>query len=287
MSYAFARTDADLETALRRIALSELDGAIARLTAPGALEAGAVHDIRKRVKKLRALIRLVRSGFAAYAAENAALRDAGQALSGTRDAAVRLATFDSLATDAPAEMLRLRAPLQDAAAFATAPPPADLPGRFHDLRERAQDWSLNGRDSRILAEGLAVARGRAVLAMRKAARHPEVEVFHDWRKRAKDHWYHARLLTPIWPAVMKPVTMEADALGEALGNHHDLAVLYQHCATLPEASRDGLAALQERVSAAQATIEAQAFDLGHRLFAGDPDEMAALWLDWRKVWRRG
>ena len=39
------------------------------------------------------------------------------------------------------------------------------------------------------------------------------------------------------------------------------------------------------IAAASLAIEATAFPLGARLFAGDPEEMADLWLKWWKIWR--
>ena len=50
---------------------------------------------------------------------------------------------------------------------------------------------------------------------------------------------------------------------------------------VPEA-RELLAAA---VRDAQTAIESSAFALGARLFAGNPEEMADLWLKWWKIWR--
>ena len=38
------------------------------------------------------------------------------------------------------------------------------------------------------------------------------------------HWYHARLLSQLWPAVMKPHIDSTKELSGLLGTHHDLAV---------------------------------------------------------------
>jgi hypothetical protein len=58
----------------------------------------AVHEARKDLKKLRAVLRLVRDdlGDAVYRSENVRFRDAGRMLSGARDAHVRVETLAAL-----------------------------------------------------------------------------------------------------------------------------------------------------------------------------------------------
>src|SRR5947209_5639299 len=62
---------------LRRIALGQLDLAIDLLGADGVPDAKSVHEIRKALKRLRALVRVLRHelGEEAFSRENAALRD--------------------------------------------------------------------------------------------------------------------------------------------------------------------------------------------------------------------
>lgn len=287
MTYRFELQDASLTEALRRIARQEIRPVLDQLQADD-LAPATVHDIRKRVKKLRALLRLLRHGMRdVQAAENVILRDAGQALSGQRDAAVRLATFDRLVADgADTAVLALRAHLVAEAAM-PVPPPPDLRRVFADLAQRAAGWELHGPDRRILAEGLADTRDRARAAMRAARESGSDEALHDWRKRAKDHWYQSRLLAAIWPEMMKPLGTEAGRLGEALGDHHDLAVLAEHLAALPDdvARPEVRQAITALARDAQQAIEATAFPLGARIFAGDPEDMADLWLKWWKIWR--
>ena len=64
------------------------------------------------------------------------------------------------------------------------------------------------RDDRFYAGGLA-----------------DVELLHEWRKRVKDLWYHAKLLEEAWPPVLQALGDEAHALADHLGDDHDLGVL--------------------------------------------------------------
>jgi CHAD domain-containing protein len=286
MPYAFDLSDLDLEASLRRVVDEELGAALARLEQIARAE--AVHGIRKSLKKTRALLRLVRTGLASQPAMNLALREVGLALSGRRDADVRLATLDRLFPDPPQVLQPLRAALKAEGGAASGNPPQDLRQALSAIRESLRNASLTGKDDRILRQGLAVTRSKARRAAAAACRNPgAAEVIHDWRKRAKDLWYQSRLFAPCWPDLFKPIVASADRLGESLGDHHDLSVLAAHVAGLPDALVPDLARrmLDARLRDAQARIEAEAFPLSARLLAGDPEDMAALWVDWRRLWR--
>lgn len=41
--------------------------------------------------------------------------------------------------------------------------------------------------------------------MAQAQAKPSVENLHEWRKRVKDLWYQVRLLTPLWPGMLKEI----------------------------------------------------------------------------------
>lgn len=286
MAYAFDLSDTTLSASLRRIFQEELGAALARLDRIDQPE--AVHGIRKNLKKTRALLRMVRGGLHAQPALNIALREIGLALSARRDAQVRVSTLDRLFPDTPEALRPLRSALQSGATSPAEVPHSDLRDRLAALLDRARDLNLSGKDDRILREGLAVTRARAHRAARAAHAAPDIaERVHDWRKRAKDHWYQSRLFAPCWPELFRPIVASADRLGEILGDHHDLSVLAAHVAGLPDATVPDLARhlLDARLRDAQTRIEAEAHPLSARLFAGDPDEVAALWVDWRRVWR--
>ena len=279
MGFRLHPSDRDATALLRRLASEEL-GAVA--------EGSGVHDARKRVKKMRAALRLVRAGFKSGVDESAALRDAAQGLSGQRDAEVMLAVFDRLAgaDEAPALRAHLAARIaaaqDDGAAFAA------FLSAVAPVRDRAQTWAIKGKTARVLAAGLTLTRTRGQRAMARALRAgPESEAMHDWRKRVKDLWYQARLFQPVWPAAMDPVVTAAGDLAEALGDHHDLVVFRAVLADLasdPALSADA-AALHSHAGALQADIADKARQDSARLLAGDPGAVASQWVDWWHLWR--
>jgi CHAD domain-containing protein len=205
----------------------------------------AVHDTRKAIKRLRALLALLEDelGQRAYARENDTLRDIAQRLSGARDAAVMLATLDDLVERHPRKLAarggvrklraRLHAEHRRAEQLTLNDPlvRADVLGELHALRYRIAAWSLPERPGmqlvqpsfqRIYRQGRA-RRARAVHAKRAK----RTLAMHRWRKRVKDLRYAAEMLdrdsrearTPL-----RELARRADELGELLGEEHDLAV---------------------------------------------------------------
>jgi CHAD domain-containing protein len=82
------------------LARKQLSKALGVLDCGGADDRdGAIHEVRKRIKKARALIQLARGAVGRKAIEraNRQLRDAGRPLSAARDAAVLIQALDDLA----------------------------------------------------------------------------------------------------------------------------------------------------------------------------------------------
>ncbi|MDP3897781.1 MAG: CHAD domain-containing protein, partial [Mesorhizobium sp.] len=157
------------------------------------------------------------------------------------------------------------------------------------VRERAGDWRLDADGFDALAEGIGAAVAGARKAMRRARADPAPETVHDWRKRVKDHWYHARLLAPLWPVPMDAHARAADRLGELLGQHHDLAVLTARARAEPGPLGDraaGRKLLRRLVAERQAALEANCFAIGARLLAEPPDALVHRWRAYWKVWRK-
>jgi len=297
MPFRFSRKDKSVETALRRIACEEVDAALAEIGDPTADPHETVHQVRKRAKRLRGLIRLVRPGFSNFAGENAAIRDAARQLSALRDRAGMLETFDKLIAahgnpDAAARFAPLRSWLtegQEAATDSSTLPAslAGFGGELDALRQRTKDWSLDGAGFDALKPGLVktYARGRA--AMRAFAGDPTDANTHEWRKRVKYHWYHTRLLSPARPGPMKTHARLARDLGELLGDRHDLHVL--ETAITESAAQPGTDDLREAFLAVVARrreeMTADALALGHRLYAEKPNALARRWKDWWKAWK--
>ena len=283
MPYAILPEDPSVEAALRRIAREEAEGALKAVRGTGDL-APRVHEMRKTVKKLRGLLRIARPVFPEAKAENAVLRDAGRGLSDLRDAAVQLSTIERLTEDLPEDRrARLLAPFRATAQAQDARAGEDLLPAFGHamaaLRDRSESWTLRRDGWKALEPGLAATWTAARAALKAARKDPSPDPLHEWRKRAKDHWYQARLLQPIWPEMMAPHVTAADALGEILGQVNDLAVLRDRLDAAPLDEGLRLEA-RDLADLRHTALLAEAVPLGRRLFAGKAHVLTDRWGQW-------
>lgn len=227
-----------LSSEVRRIATEEIEGALKQLGTARKNPDKALHESRKRLKSLRALLRLVRSGDETfYRTENARYRKAAANLAQPREAGALIETVDRLLQEFPDETANgaidpARAVLverrdnvlgQDLAGAAEFAETACRSGlrrieklALPDEPERAAD---------ILAEGVRKPMRRARKAIRSAKSRGDAEDFHDLRKAVKTHSKHLSLMKKFWPSPVKARRKALDALGERLGELHDIFVL--------------------------------------------------------------
>lgn len=286
MGYEFER-HASAQQNFRRTALEQIERSIAEIEGVGSLHE-RVHSVRKRGKKLRALLRLVRPVFAGYARENAALRDAAAGLSVLRDAEALIETLDPLVAEAQAvdthpevraflvgRRDRLEAQ-EDTAAVLRA-----FRETLETMRERAERWKLSEGGFDGFAGGLVRTYGEGRDAMKTARRDPTAFHLHEWRKRVKAHAYHSCLLRAAAPDLLRGHREAALHLGELLGDHHNLAVLRETIEGEPDLG-GAMTPLAAGIDARQATLATEAFALGRKVFAERP---AALGRRWRAYWQ--
>ena len=294
--------DRPIRKNVRRLLRRQLDNALADLAEPGALGLEeTVHDVRKRCKKVRGVIRLVRPGLGAeYRRANAEVRDAARELSSLRDAHAMLGAFDHVIAATHGDRLpgdaleRVRAGLLRHAARAAPADAAVLLERARDhlarVRERIDRWAPDD-DVAIVLAGLTDNYRRGRRAFRHALDHPTDEALHEWRKRAKYGWHHVQLLHPVAPSVLGPMAKRLKDLSDGLGDDHDLAVLR---ATILAAPRDfgGRGAVDQAVAlidGVRADLQDRCNRLGARLYAEPPRSygrrVGRYWAAWHALGR--
>ncbi len=276
--------DCPLRDDAAAVADEQLRRAIAELTDPETGAHEAVHQARKRLKKLRGLLRLVRPGLGGrYGAENARFRDLTRRLSGARDARAMIETLDALreryaATLSVSALAPLRKGLLERLHEIDSESETLEVGveaalqELNDARRALDDWKLSGDETALLADGARKTYKRARKAFAKAYESPSVEAFHECRKRTKYHWHHARLLEKAWPRAMKARAGLAKRLSDVLGDDHDLAVLQATLDELPARIRAqaDLSFAEGLIAQRQRELRAAARPLGERLFAEPP-----------------
>jgi CHAD domain-containing protein len=266
---------------IRRMAGEQIDKAIAEICEPSLADHEKIHQVRKRCKQLRALLRLVRPHLGdTYAHENAFFRDAARSLSPLRDAQSVLDAYDALMARFEGEVERARfAAVRRRLTLRKrqrAQEVTDLTQRLDQVRglleaarERVAAWPVDASGAEAWRGGFEQSYRRARRAMSAAYEVPAPEHFHEWRKGVKYHWYHTRILRPLWDKALAARADAGNVLGEMLGSHHDLVVL--RATLLDEAGGFGrgrpISALVELIDRRRSELESDARPLGMRLFA--------------------
>jgi len=290
MSFSFEHDDDSVVAGVRRIALAQIDGALDESRASDVELGEVVHRLRRRCKKLRGLLRLIEPSFKGFADENRTFRDAAARLSGARDAAVVVQTFDTLVKfdekrDEPVIEgdlhNRLRAELagrhgahvSDAAAAAML---EQFRAIMEAARGRVGGWKLRAKGFDALEPGLRETYQRLRWRLKAALEDPTAERCHEWRKETKYHWHHVNLLSAGAPDVLKGRRQLLDELGELLGDHHNLAVLGD--LLTGDKVIVGLgdpAPVRALAAERQDKLVGKAFDLGLQLTAEKPRALSA------------
>lgn len=297
MSYRFK----DRETVpdgIKRIALELLDKAAEQTQPEMKNRDTAIHGTRVAFKKLRALLRLARTNNNAkiFKHEDACFRDAGRRLSKVRDTTAMIEVLDRL-TERYADQL-------DPGAFAELRKPfvvtrrkqradtheaiANVACIIEAARARVTDWPIDDDGFTALHGGLRRVYKKGRTNMAKAQADPTVEHLHEWRKRVKDLWYQVRLLTPLWPAMLKDLAVEFGKLADYLSDNHDLAILRQAVLQHKSEDRTHVEALVALIDQQRGELEVEAKRLGERIYVETPDVFVRRFeLYWRAWYAEG
>lgn len=279
MAYAFEKNE-PAGDAIVRVMREQIARARKQLTDAKAPAEKRIHDARKRFKETRAVVRLVRKPLGErFAVENAWWRDAGRGLAAARDAEAVIEALDKLELP-PAAAGRTRRLLESRrnALRVSEASIAKVVKLLAEAEERLALWPALPGSFDAIEDGLARTYRDGRRAMKTALKRRTASDFHEWRKRVKDHWYHAQLLQHVWPDVMKAYERELASLARALGDHHDLEVL--RGAAGPRAKT-----LLAAIDARQSALAADAGELGARVYAEPPRTWLARMRNYWNVWR--
>jgi hypothetical protein len=282
MTYRF-KLQEPIAQGVRRIALEQIDIAAAKLGSKDDIPT-AIHDARRCLKRLRALLRLIRPGLAdaVYRREAERLVGTGKLLSGARDLFVMQQTlakledrFGAMPNGAAERLRKLLAQGHARSRRSGTDARRQALLRLDQARRLFAGRAAGKIELEHVVDGLEAAYRKARKAFRHAYREDSDEAFHAWRKKVQLHWRHMSLLSRGWPEAMLARAGEAKELSRLLGEDHDYSVLLAFAGE-PGASRlepADLEALAERCRACQADLRAQARPRGERLFAERPDDL--------------
>jgi len=217
---------------LARIVASESRKATEELTSKSRTEE-SVHEARKHVKKIRAVIHLLRSELGDdYARLNRRARSVSHRISEIRDADALIETMTSLRRRYRAVMrvgLRagtatLNARRREAYASLAGSHLSDVKRMLERSRRMLRSRVRRAATGRAVRDGIARGYRRARQEMAEATAGADDSRFHVWRRRVKDHWYQLRLIEGLTTRVHARVRA-LGSLQDWLGEHHNLSVL--------------------------------------------------------------
>ena len=245
----------------------------------------AVHEARKNVKKVRAILKLLQRPLGRrYAGDNNRLRTAARQLSNLRDADAMLQTFEALCASYGATLTPRSSPRSGGAcgvggARSGGGPGSSCTGRFGTCAAPSAACPNASRPAgghRRRAAGFVRSYRRARAAMEDITMASDAAEFHRWRRRVKDHWYQVRLFAPRHRTLSGRVR-SLRRLETDLGDDHDLAVLRDILLGEPEkfgrarTTAIVLGCIEKR----QHTLRRLAVRRGRRLFAASPRRFRA------------
>jgi len=285
-----AEGDSSFGDGLAAAARSIIADARAALADPELSDAEAVHEVRKALKRWRALLRLLARPLSEQAdLMRAEARELMRALSGARDA--------QSALDALADLRKADVPFSETSMETTRARlmeirnAAEQTGFTKEMRERLsryldyatlslERWPLKAIDFDTVADALTSTYRRARQLMPDSWADAAPEHLHDLRRRVVEHRHQMDLIEPLWPRLGQVWAQEAQRLRNQLGACQDIAMIAKFTAPHQPLAhwRSRLAPVIEARRAAHLKTAAR---LAGRLFAEKPKafrrRVAALW----------
>ena len=295
MAYRLKDSEA-LPDGIKRIVLEQIDRALDRLKPKTRNKDRAIHEGRVCFKKIRAVLRLVRTeiGDELFALENAEYRDAGRSLSAVRDTAVVAETLKTVLQHSARQLagsdlkaLRKRLSLsrveQQLDRNEVLVEVAEV---LRVARNRVGTWPLESKDFSALGEGLRRVYKHGLGGFESVRRDASTEGFHQWRKQVKHLLYEISILNPLWPKMLDVLNRELNRLSDYLSEDHDLALLRERALEQAKALGDltDIEGLIRLIDLRRVRLQTRAIALGGRLYSEKPNAFVERLQSYWEVW---
>jgi CHAD domain-containing protein len=317
MAFRFDIPEA-LHKAIPRIARERIDRIIKSLSEKPQPGTESIHEARKDLKSIRALLRLARGSIDGEVRfrENTLFRDAGRSLSTIRDPqalleALKYFSNPHRSNSGPSRekqeairafIAKIRAKIEEKLVDGLPPGVTrSLVKELRQARRRAALWFEGtllppGNEwEMFVGTGLrrTYRKAKNLVWQFEVIGHDTAadQTWHELRKSAKALGYQLRLLKPIWPGMMDAFLEEIDQLTDRLGDANDLAILRAKILNEPyspsetqesgETRRIFLQLLDHR----KQKLHLDAFALARLIYAEKPSQferrVAGYWQIWR------
>ena len=272
------KPDESIAKGLRRLARRELAAASKRVRKADPADSAAIHEARKSVKKVRALLDVMENdGAHGVSGGEKHLRRANRTLSGLRDATAMIETFDQIVREhrtllPPAVSATVRHRLdshkREVERDAKGGPWRDVRREVRRTEGRADRWRPSHAEFGALAPGLHASHRRGRQAMQRALRKEKADDFHEWRKQIKTLRYGLQLIEDRGLGIQH----DAEALDRAqtlLGDDHNVEILCEYLSEMSSRSQHSkeLERFREAASRYQATLRRRAVRAARRIYS--------------------
>src|SRR5262245_45202422 len=243
---------------LRRLARKQLRSARDRLREATPPSDEAIHEARRSVKKVRAIVNLLDAdkGRGLDQARKR-LRSINRTLSKLRDADAMRETLTNLRKRNRAVLnehtvARLRRQLsqhQQAELLEAHESGAwqDLDRTLRKLRRAASRWEPRHQKFGAIARGTRESHRQGRKALARARKSQRAADFHEWRKQIKALWYQLRLIGGCSAGIRRDIEA-LDQAETSLGEDHNIVVLCGELSKDPALGElDGLKQTAERI----------------------------------------
>jgi len=280
--------------AARRLCCERIDDALENLKDRDRLK--SVHEVRKEIKKLRAILRLVRGeiGKNFYRKSNEMFRKVAVFLTAIRDSHVKLNAFEALTRHFKRRLPKRPFPkikkvLQkicraEERKFLKSNSISKVKRLLRKAERQVENLKIKSDGWAAIRPGLKKSFSRGREACKTVLEKSSPENFHEWRKRVKDLWHYLQLLCPAWSKELRAAADELQTLGELLGDDHDLVLLKEAVADIC-GKTEGIKLLNELIESRQKELRSAALKRGARFFAEKPSAFCRRFENYWKIWR--
>jgi CHAD domain-containing protein len=304
--------------AIPRIARERIDRVVQSLSEKPQPSGESIHDARKNLKCLRALLRLARGSIEGDVrrGENLFFRDVGRSLSAVRDPQALLEALEyfrkhhrtNARPTAPKQELtsafikkvheKIQQEIVDELPTGAA---KKIIGDLRNAKRRVDHWfdgtTLHSEDAweNFVGVGLRrTYRQGKVLVWQFEVTGKEMandETWHELRKCAKALGYQLRLFRPVWPEMMEGLVTEIDLLTDCLGDANDLAILRRKILSEPydpsetQGSAETRRAFLRSLDRRKQNLRLEAFKLARLIYAEKPGQFERRVAQYWQIWR--
>jgi CHAD domain-containing protein len=261
--------------------LEELNTETARLMTTGSRVHLSIHEARKNIKKLRAVLRLIRHeiGVEKYRQLNTFYSETGQKVALLRDDTSMVELLENFKVNIKSP--ELQKVIQKSIRLAKKKREKEFADFFKNKKGNQLNKTISGKTGALrqaniqgnpevfILQSVGKVHSDTIKRMKQAEKEGTNEAYHNWRKQVKYLMFQMMILRNAWPLFFEAYIAELDKLQKLLGNLHDLNILNNYVVqgdllTLDKKQKE---ALLSYIYPHRANLKKQTHTIGKLLFA--------------------